>query len=81
MEEAFIEAAELAQAQQTDNGIEKARKDAISSEDLAPHQFTRYDCEDCGEDLPLFRMQKGRQKCVSCQANNEKGRKWSERAL
>lgn len=67
MEEAFIAAAELAQAQQTDSGIEKARKQAISSDDLAPHEFVRYDCEDCGGDLPLFRMQKGLKKCVSCQ--------------
>lgn len=81
MEEAFIEAAELCQAQQTENSVNIARKQALSNDNLEAHQYVRYDCEDCGEDLPLFRMQKGRKKCVSCQDNNEKGRLWDRKSV
>lgn len=80
MEEAFIEAAELTQTQQTENSVNLARKQALSSDNLAPHQFIRYDCKECGDDLPLFRMQKGLATCTSCQSNIETGRKAFSRA-
>lgn len=40
---------------------------AIPSDDLEPKFFIRGDCVDCGEDLDLFRKQKGRIRCVGCQ--------------
>lgn len=81
MEEAFIESAELTQTQQVENSVNIARKQAVSSDNLAAHQYVRYDCKECGDDLPLFRMQKGLTNCTSCQSNIETGRKWSAKAV
>lgn len=81
MDESILEGAERAQLAQVANEVNKTSKDALSSDDLAPHEFIHYECVECGEDLCMFRMKKGRSRCVSCQTNIEKGRNPRSKAL
>ena len=81
MDNNFVEAAEAAQEQLVENTVALLAKKAIPSTDLAPHEYKVYECNECGEDLPTFRMQKGLTVCTSCQSNIEKGRSALSKSL
>lgn len=48
-----------------------ASKNAIPDTNLSPEQFKETECEDCGNDLDYFRMQKGLTRCVPCLSKKE----------
>ena len=74
MEERFLEIAGALTDALNDAGVASVSKKAMRADILSPHEFIRHDCEDCEEDLPMFRMQKGLLKCVQCQQKAEKKR-------
>lgn len=49
-----------------------AAKNAIPSGILAPENFKAEECEECGNDLDLFRKQHGLTICVGCLSAKEK---------
>lgn len=69
MDESFIEAAEAAQLAMLANSIAQRTNRAFSSQNLCLHEIKMYECNECGEDLPLFRMYKGLICCTACQSN------------
>ncbi len=75
MEERILESAEALANMMTDNGIARCSKAAISSTDLAPHEYKQVECETCGDDLPLFRMKKGLILCTPCQSAKENAKR------
>ena len=72
MDDNFIEAAEASIMARTASQIELVSRKAISSEDLSPEEFIVTECDECGDDLPFFRMQKGLRLCVACQSKLER---------
>lgn len=72
--ERLVEAAEEAVSQEIGSWVAKRRLYAIPSKNLEPHEYVTKVCVDCGEDLELFRKQKGRSRCVGCQETWEKKR-------
>lgn len=66
-EERLLESSEAQIELERDSFIQKARVYAFPTTNLEPHEYIREDCMDCGEDLELFRKQKGRSRCVGCQ--------------
>lgn len=74
MDEYLIEASERAVQQKLNSVIAGHRELAIPGRDLQPHQYLVRVCVDCGDDLEVFRMQKGRTRCVICQTQSESRR-------
>ena len=68
------ELAEEVIEKEKDGWVAKARLVAMPSGILLPHQYLVLDCVDCGEELELFRLQKGRTRCVECQTISERRR-------
>ena len=72
MDEIFFEHAEALEAAEREGAIALARKKAFPDKLLTPAQYTSFDCQDCGEELTEFRMQRGCIRCVLCQTRFEK---------
>lgn len=80
MDESYILVAEATQEAMLQEAIKKGSKNAISTDNLCLHDIKMYECNACGEDLPLFRMYKGLIYCTACQSNVENGRSASSKA-
>lgn len=72
MDENFLVSSELTEEQAREQALRVVQAKAFSSGNLAPHEFKRYDCEECEDDLPLLRMQKGFCLCTLCQTKKER---------
>lgn len=77
MDEKYMEMAGALAEAETTSGRAECSKVAIPTDDLKPEQYKRTHClgEDCGEPLPVFRMQKGLEWCVDCQSAKERTRR------
>lgn len=73
MDEKYIETGEATQEAMKANALAAVTAKAFSNADLTPSQYKRLDCEECEDDLPVFRMQKGFTLCTHCQTTREKG--------
>jgi RNA polymerase-binding transcription factor DksA len=71
MDESVIETSEATQRAMTERALALVSSKALPVKDLAPHEYKRYDCEVCEDDLPTLRMQKGLTLCTSCQNEKE----------
>jgi hypothetical protein len=65
--ERFIELAEENVLRSTEAQVKRVQSQAFSETLLHPGQYRTLQCEDCGEDLHEFRMQRGLLRCVDCQ--------------
>jgi hypothetical protein len=72
MDEIFIETSEAVIAAELASKISSCSKLAFSDSVRTPEQYLRTDCEECGNDLPEFRMQRGLLKCYECQSALER---------
>lgn len=75
MDEVFIEAAEALQEHTRNMAIAHVTKQAIPTVDLRPSEYLTLTCVDCEDQLPDFRMRKGRIRCVKCVTAIEKRQK------
>lgn len=77
MDERYMEVAEAMEEAQRARAVEAVIKSGVmrSSNDLLePDQYKATECDDCGNDLETFRMQRGMTTCVYCQTRREKPR-------
>lgn len=75
MNERDLEMAEALTDAMRDEQQKACATAALPDVDLTPEQYLRLDCQDCGDDLPEFRMKKGRILCTSCQDARDRARK------
>lgn len=71
MDECFLEMSEAAQEAMRAQAQAAVASKALPETVLAPHEYKRYTCEDCDDDLPTFRMQKGLTICTPCKTAKE----------
>jgi RNA polymerase-binding transcription factor DksA len=71
MDDRFIEVGEATQAAMTAEQLSKVSRAAMPDVDLAPDQYRALECDDCGVELPEFRMKKGFRRCTACQTARE----------
>lgn len=67
LDEKYVEMAEALENSQRSYSVANSSAKALPDTDLTPDQYVRTDCEECGDDLPVFRMQKGCHRCTLCQ--------------
>lgn len=75
MDEKFIESGQETQEAVKAAGLARVSRLAMPDAVLPPHEYVRYDCRECEDDLPTFRMQKGFTLCTACQSALEVERK------
>ncbi len=71
----MLEQSEASQEAITQNALAVVSRKAFTSTDLAPHEYKRYDCADCEDDLPTFRMAKGFTRCTACESELEQAKR------
>lgn len=75
MDEKFIETGEATQEAMRLNALALVSSKALPTKVLLPHEYVRYTCIECEDDLPTFRMQKGLTICAPCLTAQEMARK------
>jgi len=63
-------AADLAM-QQNENFINEVRRAAQPEQSKVNGEWKQKECEDCGDEIPLARLELGRIRCVGCQTVRE----------
>ena len=72
MDERFLEVAESLTDKMRDDAIWESSKRALPNKLLTEAEYLSEDCSECGDDLPTYRKQRGRLKCVACQTLEER---------
>lgn len=72
MDEAFLEKASEREESERNLSVALISRKALKDTVLLPYQYLATECEDCGDNLPEFRMQHGLVKCVICQTKVER---------
>ncbi len=75
MDDKFVETGEATQEAMRAEALARVQAQALPEAILAPHEYKRYTCDECEDDLPTFRMQKGLTICTPCRSQQEKDRK------